>query len=362
MAVLDKEPPIPPRRFVAVILYWFCSLGFWSMSEKSLSPINEELSNRKLLWVICETAAYLLVILVAIVGNSLILLAVYRNSQLRTVPNYLIVTLALSDIFLLFLCGPQSVSVAIVGYWPFNDYVCQAQGYFVAFFACASLQIVSLTAINRFYKIVRTKSYKRIFTKQKTVIMIGICFLLASLQPLPYFLSGRRYLFHPGKMFCFQTTEISIPNFLGYVYLGVPATTLAVCYFLVFKEIRKHQHNVRRNLQSSSTNENITSRDIKITKILFVTVVGFLACWTPIAVIDFMDTFRGKVSFPRQVYFFYLVSANLSAFINPIVYGLLNKNFREEYKKMIFFRKRNNRVVILAQNKRKTKPFVTSLA
>ena len=325
-----------------------------------MSPLSEELSNRELSWVICETAAYLLVILVALVGNSLVLLAMYRNSRLRTIPNYLIATVALSDIFLQLLCCPQSISVAIVGRWPFNDYVCQAQGYFVAFFACASLQIVTLTAINRFYKIVRTKSYKTIFTKRKTAIMIGVCFLLASLQPLPYFLSGRRYHFHPGKMFCFQTTEISFPNFLGYVYLGVPATTLQVSYFLVFKKIRKHQQNVRRNLQPSFTNENITSKDIKITKILFVTVVGFLACWTPIIVIDFTDMFRGKVSFSRQVYFFYLVIANLSAFINPIVYGLLNKSFREEYKRMIFLRKRNNRVAVLAQSKRKTKTFVIS--
>ena len=59
--------------------------------------------------------------------------------------------------------------------------------------------------------------------------------------------------------------KISLPSwkdaFLGYVYLGVPATTLTVFYFLVFKKIRKHQQNVRRNLQSCSTNENITSRD-----------------------------------------------------------------------------------------------------
>jgi len=45
-------------------------------------------------------------------------------------------------------------------------------------------------------------------------------------------------------------------------------------------------------------------RSIKITEIFFVTVVGFLACWTPIIVIDFTDTFRGKVIFQRQVYFF----------------------------------------------------------
>ena len=150
MEVSGNELLIPPRRFGTLILCWFCNLDIKSMSEKNMSPLSEELSNRELLWVICETAAYLLVILVALVGNSLVLLAMYRNSRLRTVPNYLIATVALSDIFLQLHCCPQSISVAIVGRWPFNDYFCQAQGYFVAFFACASLQIVTLTAINRF--------------------------------------------------------------------------------------------------------------------------------------------------------------------------------------------------------------------
>ena len=334
---------------------------FKTMSERGLEVLNLELNNRGLLWVVCEAAVYIVTVLVAIVGNSFVFLAVYRNSQLRTIPNIFIATLALSDIFLPLLCGPQSIAVSILGRWPFNKHVCQAQGYFVAVFACASLQILTLNAINRFYRIVRTKNYKRKFTKRNTIVMIGIVFLLASVEPLPYFLTGRRYLFHPGKMFCFQTQEISIPNFLGYVYLVVPAITMAVCYFLVFKKIRSHQRNVQSNLQS--TNDSITARDIKITKILFITVLGFLACWTPIVIIDFVDTFRGEVSFPRQVYFLYVIFGNLSGVINPIVYGLLNKNFREEYKKIVFWRNRHRRVASMPQflpNQKPPTTFVTS--
>ena len=294
--------------------------------------------------VVCETTAYLLTVSLGITGNLFVLLSVYRNTQLRTIPNYFIASLAISDLLLPLLCALQSITAIILGRWPFNQDVCQEQGYFVSTLSCSSLQILTLTAINRFYRIVRTRHYQRIFTKQNTIIMISLSFLFASLEPLPYLLSGRRYQFHPAKLFCFQTTEISFANLLVYVFVGVPTFTLIICYFIVFKKIRIHQRSLQINIQLSSSNDCITHRDIKTTKILFITVLGFLACWTPIAIIDLVDTFRGDVTFPRQVYFLYLILGTLSGVINPLVYGVLNKNFREEYKKIFYFKKRQRRI------------------
>ena len=193
-------------------------------------------------------------------------------------------------------------------------------------------------------------------SSRNTMIRIGVCVFLASIEPLPYFLSGRRYVFHPGKMFCFQTAQISVPNFLVYGYVGAPTLPLVVCYFLVFKKIRSHKQNVQNHLKYLNSHNSITTRDINITKILFITVLGFLACWIPISIIDLVDTFREEVSFPRQVYFLYLILGNLSAVINPVVYGLLNKNLREEYKKIIFFRKKHSTVEL--SQVQKGRPFM----
>ena len=95
------------------------------MRLKGIENLAKELLNRDQKVVIFETFFYLLTISVAVVGNSCVLLAVYRNSRLRTIPNYFIVSLAISDILLPLLCAPYSIAVAIVGYWPFNDSVCQ---------------------------------------------------------------------------------------------------------------------------------------------------------------------------------------------------------------------------------------------
>lgn len=312
---------------------------------KGIIDLNGDLKERKQVVVIIETLVYLLIITFTVIGNLCVLLAVYKNVQLRTIPNFFIVILAVSDILLPLTCAPQSIVTTILGRWPFNEYVCQAQGYFVIIMACVSLQTLTLTAINRFYRIVRTRHYRRVFTKKNTIIMIALCFGLACLEPIPYLSSGRRYVFHPGKLFCFQTNEISVPHFIVYLYVGVPTVTLSICYLLVFKKLRGHQRTVQNNLHLASKSEEISQRDVRVTKILFITVLGFLTCWTPIAIIDFVDTFRGEASFPREVYYFYLLLGNLSGCINPIVYGLLNKNFRDEYKNLCFCTTRRQRIV-----------------
>ena len=99
------------------------------MSERIYSSLSEELKRRGVVLVTSEAFVYLLTISVAITGNLFVLLAVYRNTQLRTISNYFIVALAISDILLPLICAPQSIADVILGRWPFNQDVCQAQGY-----------------------------------------------------------------------------------------------------------------------------------------------------------------------------------------------------------------------------------------
>ena len=311
---------------------------------QSGTSLSEALKQRSLTVIVVETLFYSLTVLVALIGNTCVLLAVYRNPRLRTVPNYYIASLAISDILLPLLCAPCSMAVFVLGYWPFSDNVCQVQGYFVMILAFVSLQVLALTAINRFYRMSRTNRYRSLFSKKNTVIMIASSCVIACMEPLPYLLTGRRYVFHPGKRFCFQTLEVSGPNVLVYAYVGVPMFTLCLCYVLVFYKIRAHQRTVQSLRSASLVHYAITKADLKVTKILFVTVLGFLSCWTPISVIDLIDIFRGKTSFPPKVYVIYFFLGNLSGVFNPLIYGMLNRNFREEYRTIFTFKKHRSSV------------------
>ena len=64
-------------------------------------------------------------------------------------------------------------------------------------------------------------------------------------------------------------------------------------------------------------------------------VVFFSLCWTPVLLIDIVDTILGRWTFPREAYVAYNFLANISSALNPLIYGVLNKNFRNDYIKVL---------------------------
>ena len=142
-----------------------------------ITELSKELKDRGAVLIIFEAFFSFFLFLVAIIGNSCVLLAVYRNAQLRTIPNFFVAALAISDILLPLMCVPQTIATTILGRWPFSHDACQAQGYFVITLACGSFQILTLTALNRFYRIVRTTHFYQEQNNNHDSTMFRSCLL-----------------------------------------------------------------------------------------------------------------------------------------------------------------------------------------
>lgn len=78
-------------------------------------------------WVLI--AAYVAVFLIALVGNTLVCLAVWRNHHMRTVTNYFIVNLSLADVLVTAICLPASLLVDITESWLFGQALCKVIPY-----------------------------------------------------------------------------------------------------------------------------------------------------------------------------------------------------------------------------------------
>lgn len=293
------------------------------------------LRTRKEELVITETFIYVFIAVAAVFGNSLVLWVVHKNPTLRTIPNYFVVSLAFSDIGMALLSTPWSIGTLAMGKWPFDFIACQFQGYIVIWFAIASLLNLMIMAFNRYCRIVNSRLYRRTFTARRTRIWILSAYALASLGPLPYILGGNIFVFQPGKFFCYQKSLLEYTMPLMLIYIVVPTAIIIICYLKVFLALRKH----RRNLFKPNTNltlqfSRITVEDIRITKTLFSTVVGYLLCWMPVLIVELIDLGIGfgQEKLPRQVYVMFTMCGLSSSAINPIIYGVMNKTFRREYR------------------------------
>lgn len=221
----------------------------------------------------------------------------------------------------------------MTGDWLFGDLLCQIQGFIVMLVACASLGTLALVAINRYFHIVKTSQYRVIFTPRNAILIILGGWASAFITPLTYTAAGKDYVFQPGKFFCFMESKFTLLVLPFYGFIAISMLILIVCYLSVFKALKAHEKNVTNNLRKGNTRQIVISlEDIRVTKILFATVVGFVLCWTPVLVIDIVDAFLGSEwELTRGTYYMYTIFGITSSAINPIIYGVMNPSYRKAY-------------------------------
>ena len=122
--------------------------------EKQEAELLRELNSRSKAKVTLESALYVLIVLFLFVGNSLTLLVILLNRRMRTIPNMLVASLAVSDLFIgVFSADPLAIPTLVTSHWPFNDTTCQFQGYLASGLCCASIHTLVLMAVNRYHRI-----------------------------------------------------------------------------------------------------------------------------------------------------------------------------------------------------------------
>lgn len=305
-----------------------------------LEKLYAALQSRSTARIVAESGAFFIIWLVIMIGNSLTLYIVLSNRQLRTVPNLFIVSLAFSDIGMGVLSMPMCFAVLALSYWPFSDVACQYEGFIAVTMGLASVQSLTWTAINRYYRVVRTNEYRKYFTMRSTITYITSGWILSAISLTPYLLAGHRMIFHPGKYFCYAHIDVAwYTAFVAILYVGVPINITLFCYFRVFQVVKKHNN---RFSNSSGAQSNLNVEEIKITRTLFIVLIVYMTCWTPILIMDLIDTFRGFWSLSREAYTCYSFLAVVSSATNPIIYGFMNPVFKKEYLKILCCKKNRN--------------------
>ena len=90
--------------------------------------LNFDLSHRSKIEKIMEPFILTFLITVAFLGNVMICVTVCKSRRLRSVPNILVINLAVSDILMAIMCMPISLRVLISSKWPFVSVACDLQG------------------------------------------------------------------------------------------------------------------------------------------------------------------------------------------------------------------------------------------
>lgn len=294
---------------------------------------------------IIESILLALLIIVAVVGNVMICIAVFKSARLRTVPNMFVTNLAVSDILMAVICMPISLRVLISGEWPFSSMACNLQGFFMFSFGIVSQVNMSVVAVNRYFAVCRPFQCKAIFTKGNVLLMIAFLWLLPSIASVPPLVGWGYYAFNAGKAFCIYPFNVNMTytTIVQLLFIAFPMGLIGFSYTKCFFAIRASNRQVAQmdDNPRPAEHELRKAREIRATFTMMLATLGFSLCWLPVSVIDFVDVFTGGGNLPRQVFMLNAFLIFMSSTINPFIYWISNCDFRKAYRELMLCAEEN---------------------
>lgn len=271
--------------------------------------------------------------IIAIAGNLLTTVAFARNPRLRTLSNMFVLSLAICD--LLFSCTVMPLSAfeiagdhtRIIG-----QFVCGLTAHLSCSLSFVAVEMLTLMAVNRYFKIVKPVGYPTFFTKRSVIVFIfltwtcGIIFGVLSLLMSDWLF---QYL---------EPIGICIPHGVPLVLLVsfiICTGTIILCYRRIFIDIRQHHTSIAPSLQGSQHGGHLGANveEIKITKKLSVVVVSLFSCYVLAAILGCVYYFTGNRF--SLLLFTGGVLRYLSSALNPLIYGFSNRFIKHEFLKIL---------------------------
>ncbi|XP_041535650.1 orexin receptor type 2 [Microtus oregoni] len=332
---------------------------------------REYLHPKEYEWVLI--AGYIIVFVVALIGNVLVCVAVWKNHHMRTVTNYFIVNLSLADVLVTITCLPATLVVDITETWFFGQSLCKVIPYLQTVSVSVSVLTLSCIALDRWYAICHPLMFKS--TAKRARNSIVIIWIVSCIIMIPQAIVMECSSMLPGL--ANKTTLFTVCDerwggdiypkmyhicFFLVTYMA-PLCLMVLAYLQIFRKLWcrqipgtssvvqrkwKQQQPVsqpRGSGQQSKARISAVAAEIKqirarrkTARMLMVVLLVFAICYLPISILNVLKRVFGMFTHTEDretVYAWFtfshwLVYANSAA--NPIIYNFLSGKFREEFK------------------------------
>ncbi|XP_013781323.1 cholecystokinin receptor type A-like [Limulus polyphemus] len=345
---------------------------------------------------IALVCVYSIIFIAAMLGNVMVITILLHNKRMRTVTNTFLLNLAISDLLLGVFCMPFTLVGSLLRNFIFGDVMCRLIPYLQAVSVSVSVWTLVFISLERYFAICRplmSRQWQTISHAYKMIIFVWGGSLV-TMFPIA-FLSQLIHTNTPGKYKCREVwpttgTERGFNFFLDVLLLVVPVVVMSVTYFCIIRELQpgttsvlsfEHRNNrinvtstenlalatsdeqwrkrpiyrrtpesVTNNIQTAAhplivrgnTEKNRVSKR-RVIRMLFVLVVEFVVCWTPLYIVNTwvlydQQEFYARVG-PTGISVIQLM-AYCSSCCNPITYCFMYSKFRKAFLTMFGCRRR----------------------
>lgn len=125
------------------------------------------------------------IILVTIVGNVLVVVAVFTSRALRAPQNLFLVSLASADILVATLVIPFSLANEVMGYWYFGTTWCAFYLALDVLFCTSSIVHLCAISLDRYWSVTKAVSYNLKRTPKRIKSMIAVVWIISAVISFP---------------------------------------------------------------------------------------------------------------------------------------------------------------------------------
>ncbi|XP_037606368.1 muscarinic acetylcholine receptor M5-like [Sebastes umbrosus] len=184
-----------------------------------------------------------IVSLITIVGNVLVLLSFKVNSQLKTVNNYYLLSLAFADLIIGVLSMNLYTTYILMGYWSLGNLACDL--WLAVDYVASNASVMNLLVISfdRYFSITRPLTYRAKRTPKRAAIMIGLAWLVSFVLWAPpilcwqYFVGKRNVQPDQCQIQFLQEPVITFGTAIAAFY--IPVSVMTILYCRIYKETQR---------------------------------------------------------------------------------------------------------------------------
>lgn len=254
----------------------------------------------------------------AVFLNILVIWAIYRNSILRCITNYWIVSLAVADLLLGILgvpvwCLKLLHKARIIKVNVHNIFTC----ILVLTLVSSSLNLLALS-FDRFIGVTSPFRYPALLTRERCRKGIAVIWALSALAAIAS-LRSKCTVNADGHLLLFA------------LIIGAPSIFICYFYFRIFKEAIRQKRLIMVQQQSSSGQARFVKEN-KAAMTVAMVIGSFALCWIPSLIDAVIHLVAPSFWRNTQLYLGTTPLACFSSAVNPILYSVRNKTFRNSFR------------------------------
>ncbi|XP_029902658.1 trace amine-associated receptor 1-like [Myripristis murdjan] len=242
-------------------------------------------------------------------GNLLIIISIIYFKQLHTPTNYLILSLAMSDLLVGALVFPFVLALYVSSCWYLED------------------------LIYRYYAVCHPLRYKSKINVCAAVMMILVCWGVSAMNGVGTVIMGLKEGKCEGRC---PSINIDISGITGCILsFYLPAVIMLSIYLKIFLVAQKQARSIQNsNCQSIKSGASVSKMERKATKTLAIVMGAFLICWTPFFTVMTLNPLI-NYSVPSTAIEIFALLGSSNSVLNPFIYAFFYSWFRVAFRMII---------------------------